>query len=586
MNKISQIYINNYHIKPKNYAFGKNSHAENPIKSETSKQAIPSLSNIKAYSLSFLGKPKDVVTPEILHKEIFRQSLNIKEKDVEIMFNNIKERLSEDGVSAKNEEILITMWTLTQYANMKGISILNELISQGANGCYRARKKEIPIGLGNTLRYLTSKNLSRIEVKGKTIFPLDEMGIEYVEKLMKEPLKRLDLSEYEFIYPVGWLEGVNLFNQEKNYEKFIENCTKTIKNAKKKGGDFEEALNETLTQEVIKRAKDAGIEHVKLFTTRKYGKKVNFADIKNNLNSKIPTLEEVNAICKSIGKYLAGENDKSEEYWTNLTAKYLYDGLTIYTPKQLSEKMKEHYRNIEKALPKGKTMDDVYYLIPELGRSFSYINYQYAIVNNIPMDKFIAGDTDTTENEYEGKIFAYIDDISASGQTTLEELGGLNYKGLYHISEEIRDKIQLTTNEIQNQYIIATIFTTQRAKSLTEEEINSRERINPIGEKVKDKIVVTDFENTEENVKYSEEEKRDLKAIRELFSDFNHGTGGFQGLETKVIFPYMTPDSNAPILSLISEKMVSRNAIKTQLEPAEKAFEIRTMILKELEKLN
>ena len=74
---------------------------------------------------------------------------------------------------------------------MKGISILNELISQGANGCYRARKKEIPIGLGNTLRYLTSKNLSRIEVKDKTIFPLDEMGIEYVEnETMKELIKK------------------------------------------------------------------------------------------------------------------------------------------------------------------------------------------------------------------------------------------------------------------------------------------------------------------------------------------------------------------------------------------------------------
>ena len=44
----------------------------------------------------------------------------------------------------------------------------------------------------------------------------------------------------------------------------------------------------------------------------------------------------------------------------------------------------------------------------------------------------------------------------------------------------------------------------------------------------------------------------------------------------------MTPDSNTPILRFISEKMVERNAIKTQLEPAERAFEINEMIKKEL----
>ena len=44
----------------------------------------------------------------------------------------------------------------------------------------------------------------------------------------------------------------------------------------------------------------------------------------------------------------------------------------------------------------------------------------------------------------------------------------------------------------------------------------------------------------------------------------------------------MTPDSNTPILRFISERMVERNAIKTQLEPAERAFEINEMIKKEL----
>jgi hypothetical protein len=243
--------------------------------------------------------------------------------------------------------------------------------------------------------------------------------------------------------------------------------------------------------------------------------------------------------------------------------------------------MKDLYKNIENSLPKGKTMDDVYYLIPELGRSFSYINYQYAMVNNIPAEKFIAGDVDRAEEEFEGKIFAYIDDISASGQTTLEELGGLNYKGLYHISDDMGGLIKLTTNEIQNQYFIGTIYTTQRAKSLTEDEIEKRERTTPWGAKIKDKLIITDFES-EDEVIWSDKEKRDLRILKDLFDDFNHGNGGFQGLETKIIFPYMTPDSNAPILKFLAERFVGRHAVKTQLEPPEKAFIINSMISEEL----
>lgn len=582
MNKISQININNYYQTPKKYSFGKNYHAKNPIVKFEARKNEVNIESLKAHSLAFLGKPKEVVTPKTLYKKIYEQSLNLTDKEIEIIFKNIKDKLSKEGIVAKDEDILLTMWTLTQYANLDGIKELNEKIKQEADGCYRARKKEIPIGLGNTLRYLSSKNIARMEVRDKTIFPLDEMGMGYIERMLSEEGKTIDLSEYEFIYPIGWNEGINLFNQEKSYDKFIESVCNVVKKSYEKNKNFEKDLKITLTEDIAKRAADAGIRNLKIFSTRDDEKRIELKDIKNNLNSKIPTEDEINAICGSLGKYLHKENGKSEEYWTNLIAKYLYDGLTIYTPKQLSEKMKVHYRNIEKALPKGKTMKDVYYLIPELGRSFSYINYQYAIVNNIPMERFIAGDTDKTEYEYEGEIFGYIDDISASGQTTLEELGGLNYKGLYHISEDDKRRFQLTTNEIQNQYIIATIFTTRNAKNVTEEEINRRERINPLGEKIKDKLVITDFETSGIDVKYSKEEEEDMAIVRKLFTDFNHGDGGFQGLETKVIFPYMTPDSNTPILRFISEKMVERNAIKTQLEPAERAFEINEMIKKEL----
>ncbi|MBR2385835.1 hypothetical protein IKA92_00885, partial [bacterium] len=117
MNKISQININNYYQTPKKYSFGKNYHAKNPIVKFEARKNEVNIESLKAHSLAFLGKPKEVVTPKTLYKKIYEQSLNLTDKEIEIIFKNIKDKLSKEGIVAKDEDILLTMWTLTQYAN-------------------------------------------------------------------------------------------------------------------------------------------------------------------------------------------------------------------------------------------------------------------------------------------------------------------------------------------------------------------------------------------------------------------------------------------------------------------------------------
>ena len=200
-------------------------------------------------------------------------------------------------------------------------------------------------------------------------------------------------------------------------------------------------------------------------------------------------------------------------------------------------------------------------------------------MNKIPPDKFVLGDTERVEADYKDKIFVYLDDISASGQTVLEELGGLNYSGLAYMEEDMRDKYFLTSGHIKNSYIIATLFTTQSALSRTEEEIEKRIRLDNRGQRIKDVLLVTDTENKNQ-VLYTPQEERHLSKIRALFADVSHGSGGFYGLETRVIFPYMTPDSNAPILKFLSQKFVPRSAIKTRLQPPELEMVVGKMISK------
>ena len=143
----------------------------------------------------------------------------------------------------------------------------------------------------------------------------------------------------------------------------------------------------------------------------------------------------------------------------------------------------------------------------------------------------------------------------------------------------MRDRFFLTNGHIKNQYILATLFTTPTALLRTEEEIEKRTRLDDCGQRVKDILLVTDTENKNQVV-YTSKEEADLSKIRALFADVSHGAGGFYGLETKIIFPYMTPDSNAPILKFLSEEFVPRSAIKTRLQPAELELIIGKMINK------
>ena len=584
MIKIPQINQYNYSVSQNKYNFGKVQYAKNTIADISTSNVNLAPAPLRAYSLAFLGRPKDVVTPETLFRKIQNQSQNISRGHVELMFNNISKTLEDRGIKAYEEDILLAMWTLTQFANMDGMKKLNEQISKRTNASYKLYSQGSPVSLANVLYYLSkSKGIFPYdENKQGTIFALDSLGLNVLENKAKEgSLEDINYSHMEFIYPIGWNEGINLFNQDKNYRDFELRSADVIQKAYEKGTYFPNALNEVLIEDVQARAKKLGICDVHFLSNPRDRFYIDFEDIKNNLNANIPTKSEIEAICRGIGEYCHKKYGKDETYWTNLAAKYLYNGLNYYSPKKITEKLKKIYKEIEKNIPDDKTMDDVYFLLPQTGRSFSYINYQFAQVNNIPPHKFIHGDTERAEADYRDKIFVYLDDISASGQTVLEELGGLNYCGLAYVEDEMRDKFFLTSGHTKNQYIIATLSATSSALSRTEEEIEKRIRLDGDGLRVKDVLIKADTVH-EDEVIYSDEEDRDLSKIHALFTDVSHGSGGFYGLETRIIFPYMTPDSNAPILKFLSEKFLPNTAIKTRLEPPDRELHIKRLIKKKL----
>lgn len=584
MLKIQQINQNNFYALSKKSVFSGVKCAENPIKTTKNQTNLSNLAPLRAYALPFLGKAPREITPNSLYLKIRLQALNVTQGQVEAMFNNINEILKSRGISAEKEDILFAMGTLTQFANLDGISKLNEQILNKTNGTYRLYSQGSPNSLANTFYYLSSNKrlFPYKEDKEKSIFMLDDLGMQTLEnKAKKNSLDDFNFSHLEFVYPIGWREGINMFNQEGNYKAFEQRTADIIERALAKNNYFPDALDDVLTEDVESVAKKFGIKDVKYITPLAGQESFDFNDIKNNLNSKTPTRKEVYALCAGIGEYCHEKYGKTKEYWTNLTARYFYDNLICYSPKAISQKLKTIHKEIEKNLPKGKTMEDVYYLIPAVGKGYNYIAYQYALVNNVPSEKFIYGDTETAEDDYSGKIFVYLDDISASGASVLDQLSGLNYT---YLNEVKRDNIKgkNPTGGIKNQYMIATLYSSLLAKEKTGYEIEKRERYNLDGEKIKDVQIAT---NTGAEDKFMKSAKSDdLLKIDTLFGDETNGMRGFSAVGTKTIFPYMTPDTNVPILKFLAEKFIPRAAIKTHLIPYNREAKIRCLIAKNFEK--
>ena len=89
------------------------------------------------------------------------------------------------------------------------------------------------------MHYLTKKGIIENENTGhRRVVGLDDISFKQLEKSFQVPYIRACFDHYEFFYPIGWNEGINIFNQEKDYKKFEKSVVELIKKADEKGGYF------------------------------------------------------------------------------------------------------------------------------------------------------------------------------------------------------------------------------------------------------------------------------------------------------------------------------------------------------------
>ena len=219
-----------------------------------------------------------------------------------------------------------------------------------------------------------------------------------------------------------------------------------------------------------------------------------------------------------------------------LLCAYLDSNVDCYSPERLNIELKKKYDAIEKKVKSlGKTMDDVYYIVPDEDRSFSLITRQFAKVNGVSVDKIIV------PHNYElfeggGKVAVVLDDYLGSGESII----GTRFKYGQFLSN-------IQPYQEQNggvNVILAPIVSTRVAKNCIEERMNYLSRTG------KDFLlpnkVVSYIRSGQDHFKQSE------------IADMSRLLGGlgYEGIASAVAFPTALPDNNSVFANLMLLKTI------------------------------
>lgn len=335
------------------------------------------------------------------------------------------------------KDVLYTMQKLTQFANLRSVSKIGERLQKDniatigdTKGTitlkHRRTNSTIPspiiknaiendIGLHRTLDYLLiKKNISLLNPYknlNNAVF-LDDMKVSQLEELKEndklafEAYKKIPNAKYYVIS--SWDKGITFIDRTKNLET---ETRKILKETKETNKSIDEVIDAPLLDRI-----------------KKLGLKPNIIEIEN-----LPTItgiyhqmapekmyrsEMFNLIDVNSDIKLESNNDlklagKKE------TVRYLRKNLKVYTPENLSSAIKRMKPKIDEYVKnRGKTEEDILFVLPDDSKSHYLINYMYAKINDIPNEKFVNTSTlKYNKTLAKDKILILLDDCTLTGNS-------------------------------------------------------------------------------------------------------------------------------------------------------------------------
>ncbi len=559
-----------------------------PIKNKNSNliENKTSISNFCYPAIYFTGNINSIQRPPIkkdTEKKLDTVYSDYKKKLGEISqedIQNICDDIEQNSCFSK-KEILNAMQLSTQFGNMDSLKVIGNKLNEHEVGfiphngedfkayVYNssiANTFENNFGLNSSLYYcFLKKDLQKLDGHNIALF-IDNNKLEDLEKLSKDEINTINnRKNVKFFILSGFENGINFCDRTKDLKK---QTLELLNKAKNNNMPVYEAID----YDIINRCKNIGINPVII-------KNKNNADIDsiyNQLKPKQISRKELKAVIDATAINTYKEQNKQVECVDGLT-QYLDNTLEVYTPERISKDLKTLHSKINKQVKSiDKTEDDIIYIIPEAGKSYDLINYQYQKINNIPKDKFITlkDENSLKKINTDNKVLVILDDCSLSGSSLLEDE---NFNYYTSASNAKRNN---------GNIIFAPIYVSDIAEERINNAIRIRKRTN------QDFIIKTNKNEKEwnKNLKDEAQEKMLNKAL---------GENSWKDSKYCIIFPYMSPDNNSEFASNIAifhninysngdEKSPTNvfmlNNIKTFYDTPEKVYHLTNQILNEEDK--
>ena len=245
---------------------------------------------------------------------------------------------------------------------------------------------------------------------------------EVLKILEKKDLSSKLFNRCKFLYIKDFENTYNIFNQHNDFESMIKNSLEKLNILKKENpNESVENLLDKIFNPTLEKIKNMGITPIVINTTQK--KNITPNTIAKNLSPKFPQYSEFKDTVKNCIKGVSSDDEIKMEILNIINQK-----IEAYSSKTFAKKIKKLHNLIKDSVKnKGKDVNKIYYVLPNLNKSFSLMAYLYQKINNIDSSKFVYADLCSLDHPYyysaidkeipKGSTLVILDDASISGQS-------------------------------------------------------------------------------------------------------------------------------------------------------------------------
>lgn len=369
-------------------------------------------------------------------------------QEIATTVKNVCKRTGTDEETARN-----TISRLTQFSGWSQLpAIGNELdkldIHSFSNElCSVKVLKTTRVSLHDVLKYLhnSKHQIPTNPKKRKTALVVDKNFLDNMREmkdndyreyekmklqLSKDELRLILIDGFNPVSKDGKDVSQGLFGSSISLE---DSACEVISRMQNENITLDEALNGDIKADI----KEVFGEDVPIYQiSNETVKGNNDKDIAKRLSTKHPSAQEITAVIDAVVETsLEKYPDNLKNRGKQLLCDYSDNMLSCFSRNTLSEELQKIHTQIKDSLEqKGKTEDDVLYLVPVHEKSFDLISYQYAKVNDISSDKFLYFDGKSkllppdlkgNKTNLKGKTVVILDDIAGSANTMLKQ--GFDY---------------------------------------------------------------------------------------------------------------------------------------------------------------